>query len=236
MKAGIIAAGTGSRFLQAGWKQPKPLIKVNGKPLIDHVLANFFDAGIESVDILLNGEPRFDRVETHLRELPEAPRIRIHRKSPPTSYDSFCFVMKRLGNAPFLISTVDAICPGQDLQDFLRIESYPQDCPLVLAVTDFVHDEKPLWVDLADGGRIEGMGDSATSKQHVTAGLYLVLRDLNELTSDESFPALRYFLQRALRDLGSVWSRKFHTVLDIDNPEDIDVAEAILQDRSRMLS
>lgn len=236
MKAGIIAAGTGSRFLQQGWKEPKPLIKIKGKPIIDHVLGNLFDAGIESVDILLNGEPRFDQVESHLQELPEASRLRIHRKSTQSSYESFCFVMKRLGNAPFLISTVDAICLGQDLQNFVHVESYPRDCHLVLAVTDFVHDEKPLWVDLADGGRVEGLGDSASSKQHVTAGLYLVLRDMKEITSDESFPALRYFLQRALKDPGSVWGRKFNTVLDIDNTEDINVAETILKDRDRMLS
>ena len=51
MKAGIFAAGMGSRFQKAGWKTPKPLIPLKGKPLIAHLLDNLFQSGIDEVGI-----------------------------------------------------------------------------------------------------------------------------------------------------------------------------------------
>ena len=36
----IPMAGAGSRFKENGYKLPKPLIDVNGKPMIQHVVEN----------------------------------------------------------------------------------------------------------------------------------------------------------------------------------------------------
>lgn len=229
MNAGILAAGTGSRFVAAGWDEPKPLIRIKGKPIISHVLDNLFFAGVENVDILLNGEKRFDPVEEYLNELPEASRIRVWRKTTQSSYESFCFLMERLVTPPFVISTVDSILAREDLDDFLHQESYPGTCRISLAVTDFVHDENPLWVELDKEGKIRCIGDSVPQKHQVTAGLYLILKDLKKPAPDHRFPALRYYLQHLMRDKGIVCGKIFRTVLDIDNPEDIRVAESILQ-------
>ena len=35
-------SGIGKRFIEAGYKEPKPLIQVEGKPIIEHVI-NLFD-------------------------------------------------------------------------------------------------------------------------------------------------------------------------------------------------
>ena len=41
MKVLIPMAGTGNRFLQAGYTDPKPLIKVNKKRIIEYILEMF---------------------------------------------------------------------------------------------------------------------------------------------------------------------------------------------------
>ncbi len=41
MKVLIPMAGQGKRFVRAGYDRPKPLIEVDGKPMIAHVIANF---------------------------------------------------------------------------------------------------------------------------------------------------------------------------------------------------
>lgn len=43
MKVIIPMSGLGSRFLKAGYKSPKPLIEVDGKPIIEHVIGMFKD-------------------------------------------------------------------------------------------------------------------------------------------------------------------------------------------------
>jgi NDP-sugar pyrophosphorylase family protein len=230
MKAGIFAAGMGSRFQEAGWRQPKPLIALHGKPLIAHVLENLFRAGIEEVDLLLNKEPLSDPVDTYVKALPDASRVRVWRKTTRTSYESFCFLMDRIGSPPFLLSTVDTIFPVDALKDFLVIRSYPSSCRLALAVTDRVHDEKPLWVEISEEGKILNMGESVSEKESVTAGLYLVLRELAEPATARPFAALRDFLVDVVEKGGEVWAKRFPMALDIDCPEDIRMAESLLQE------
>ncbi len=226
MKAGILAAGTGSRFVQAGWDVPKPLIRIKGKPIISHVLDNLFDAGVETVDIILNGQERFDPTEEFIRQLPQASKIRVWRKSTQSSFESFCFLMGRLQEPPFVISTVDSILVKEDLRDFLNLGTYPAECSLALAVTGFVHDEKPLWVEMTEQGQIIRMGDAVQNRRYVTAGLYLVLKGLSEPGSMGRFSALRHYLGHLMKVGEPVWGKIFQRVMDIDRPEDIEIAES----------
>lgn len=228
MKAGILAAGEGSRFVRAGWDVPKPLIRVGGKPILVHVLDNLFHAGIETVDIILNGEERFDQTEAFIESLPQASRIRVWRKSTRSSFESFCFLTDQLREPPFVISTVDAVTAEQDLRDFLDLRTYPDTCSLALAVTDFVRDEKPLWVEMTEKGRIVCIGEGVRDKRHVTAGLYLVLKELNARGPNrDRFPALRNYLGHLMEIETPVWGKMFERVLDIDEPEDIEIAESV---------
>ncbi|MDA7893916.1 NTP transferase domain-containing protein [Akkermansiaceae bacterium] len=55
MKIIIPMAGTGNRFVESGYKEPKPLIKVNGKRIIEYILEMFEE---EDVVFICN--------ETHL--------------------------------------------------------------------------------------------------------------------------------------------------------------------------
>ena len=43
MKIIVPMAGTGNRFVQAGYTDPKPLIKVMGKRVIEYILDAFSD-------------------------------------------------------------------------------------------------------------------------------------------------------------------------------------------------
>lgn len=230
MKAGIFAAGMGSRFAQAGWKVPKPLISLRGKPLLGHVLERLFRAGIDEVELLLNEETAFDPVEAYVSQLPERFRVHISRKTTNTSCESFCFLLDRLGSPPYLLSTVDSIFPEDALEAFLQVRSYPAQCQMALAVTGFVHDEKPLWVEWNEEGKVLALGESVRTKKAVTAGLYLVLKDLSGQAAKGPFAALRSFLGDLVGRGGEVWAREFPLALDIDCPDDIRIAESLLKE------
>jgi choline kinase len=49
----ILAAGNGSRIAARSGDGPKPLVTLNGKPLLEHVMSNARDAGIERFVIVL---------------------------------------------------------------------------------------------------------------------------------------------------------------------------------------
>jgi len=54
MKAGIIAAGEGSRLRSEGITTPKPLVPVNGVPLIERLIMSFIHAGIDELVCIVN--------------------------------------------------------------------------------------------------------------------------------------------------------------------------------------
>jgi choline kinase len=49
----ILAAGNGTRIASRAGDSPKPLVKVNGRPLLEHVISGARDAGIERVVVVV---------------------------------------------------------------------------------------------------------------------------------------------------------------------------------------
>lgn len=68
----VLAAGMGKRMRPLTASQPKPMVRVAGKPLIDHALDRLAEAGIARAIINLHYLP--DVIEAHLAER-AAPRV-----------------------------------------------------------------------------------------------------------------------------------------------------------------
>ena len=57
MKYAIIAAGDGSRLAAEGVAEPKPLVRVGGRPLIDRLLDVFMQNDAERPHVVGRGPP-----------------------------------------------------------------------------------------------------------------------------------------------------------------------------------
>jgi MurNAc alpha-1-phosphate uridylyltransferase len=70
----VLAAGLGKRMRPLTASQPKPLVRVGGKPLIDHALDRLADAGVAKA--VVNVHYLADALEAHVKER-EMPAVAI---------------------------------------------------------------------------------------------------------------------------------------------------------------
>jgi NDP-sugar pyrophosphorylase family protein len=229
MKAAIIAAGQGERLQRAGYMQPKPLVRVAGKPLIDHVLANIAAAGLREVVCIVNEQSR--GIEEHCRAAWPGIEFRFVRRTTPSSMESLFTLQPLLGTSRFLLLTVDSIFAPAVLRDFLAKAAAIPDAQGVLAATAFVEDEKPLWVRTDADGRITDLGDTARGGGLVTAGFYVfepVIFAQVEEARRARFSALRHFLAHLVACGYRLYAVTVPKTVDVDRPEDIAIAEAFV--------
>lgn len=231
--AGIIAAGLGERLQGAG--VAKPLVPVAGRPLVHWTVEALARAGVGAVTILLNSRGQEVR-----RSLESAfPRLawRFLEWDSPSSWESFRRVSTDLAceTDRFLISTVDALLRPSDVAAFARRalappegESFRTDA--TLAVTSFVEDEKPLWVDLGVDGRVTAVGADARQHRWVTCGLYGMSRAAAEGLSGRTHERLRDYWTALAREGARVTAVTFEKTVDVDRPEDVASAETFLRE------
>lgn len=108
MKVIIPMSGTGERFKKAGYKKPKPLIKVDGLPIIDHVV-NLFSPDDEFI-FVCNTEHLGDkelRLEKYLKNI--RPNVKVvgvgkHKLGP--NY-AILAASQFLDNEPVFVSYCD---------------------------------------------------------------------------------------------------------------------------------
>lgn len=70
----VLAAGLGKRMRPLTASQPKPMVRVAGKPLLDHTLDKLRDAGVARA--VVNVHYLADSIEAHLKDR-QAPEITI---------------------------------------------------------------------------------------------------------------------------------------------------------------
>lgn len=223
VRGGIIAAGDGQRLRDSGFPMAKPLVPVAGVRLVESVILGFQAAGIERPVIIVN-EHEQDCVDFVRGRFPDLDAHFIV-KTTPSSLESFRLVMQHPGEGSMLISTVDAWCPEADFVRFVRaVLARPADAT-VLGVTPFVADERPLWVRMAEGGRVTEVGGAGGDV--VTAGYYLVPERVRRLTPPAGLARLRDFLAWLSRAGEPLFAEVIPTVIDVDTAADVALAEAL---------
>ena len=104
----VLAAGLGQRMRPLTDTMPKPLVRLAGKPLIDHVLDRLERAGIERV--IVNVHYFADQLEAHLKKRAH-PKVIIsdERDALLDTGGGVVRALPLLGDAPFLVHNSDSV-------------------------------------------------------------------------------------------------------------------------------
>lgn len=239
MNFGIIAAGEGSRLVEEGVAYPKPLVPLCGRPMIGRLIDIFIANGAERIAVIVNEQmtevPEY--LETRKRELPVALDLVV--KTTPSSMHSFCELGKLLkGHGRYIVTTVDTIFKEQDFARYVKAyETASPDVDGMMALTTFVDDEKPLYVETDAEMDITAFLDKAAEKLHegereyISGGIYGLGDKAVDVLDDclrRGVSRMRNY-QRALVEAGlCLKGHDMGKIIDVDHAGDIRKAEDFL--------
>lgn len=231
MKYAIIAAGEGSRLVQEGVALPKPLVNLNGTPMIKRLIDIFLDCDATEISIIVNEQ--MVQVQDYLRSLQLPVPLRLTVKSTPSSMHSFYEVSKDFSDGKFILTTVDTIFREDAFRAYAKAFEADDTRDGYMAVTSFIDDEKPLYIDVDKNMRITAFRDKPfDGVKYISGGIYgLNHKALPVLRKciDEGVSRMRNY-QRALVAAGlDLLAYPFEKIVDVDHAGDIATAEAFIK-------
>lgn len=234
MKFAIISAGEGSRLSQEGVRLPKPLVQLNGTAMIDRLVRIFTANGADEIVVIINNEVPLTK--THLAELAQTSEVplRVIVKTTPSSMHSFYELSPYLKGDRFCLTTVDTVFREDEFARF--IEAFKaSDKDGMMAVTDYIDDEKPLYIGTDPALNITGFYDTPmVDTKYISGGIYcLSPRSIETLEAciREGKSRMRNFQRQLVTDGLRLEAYPFSKILDVDHADDIQKAEAFLNNR-----
>ncbi len=230
MNYAIIAAGEGSRLVQEGVKLPKPLVNLCGTPMIKRLIDIMMDCNPTALSIIVNEQ--MTEVRSYLESLTLPVPFNLVVKSTPSSMHSFYEVSRGFTDGKFILTTVDTIFRPEDFRRYVEAFEADETADGYMAVTSFIDDEKPLYIDVNADMDITAFRDKAfPGVKYISGGIYGLtapaLRTL-EKCMESGVSRMRNY-QRALVDDGlRLKAYPFPKIIDVDHAGDIATAEAFL--------
>lgn len=227
----VLAAGLGTRMRNLTQTQPKPLVKVLNKALIDHVLDRLSAAGVRTA--LVNVHHFADAIEAHLKAR-QHPRIVIsdERAGLLGTGGGIARALPQIGDEPFFIVNADSIWLEGVVPNLTRLaRTYDEtrmDALLLVAATatslgyDGCGD-----FNLDSEGRLESRAEQETAP-FVYTGAAVLSPGLFADAPAGAFPLTRLF--HATQQAGRLHGLRLEgTFLHVGTPEAVVAAEQAIR-------
>jgi NDP-sugar pyrophosphorylase family protein len=231
MNYAILAAGEGSRLAAGGIKTPKPMVQLNGIPLIERLTDILVRNGASSLSIIVNphNQPTIDFLQKKSFPVP----INIVIKSTEGSMHSLNELRPFLQDGDFCLMTVDTVFHENEFARYINAFRNNSALDGLMAVTDFIDDEKPLYVETDNKLKITDFCDERQSgSKYVSGGVYclrpIVFQAL-DYTMKSGKCRMRDFQRQLINSQLNLQAFPFSKIVDIDHPDDIAVAERELR-------
>ena len=233
MNYAIIAAGEGSRLAQEGVAKPKPLVDICGEPMIGRLINLFCRCNAESISIIVNEQ--MTEVREYIESLSLDIPLNLVVKTTPSLMHSFFELSRVIPKGRFCLTTVDTIFREQDFRPYIEAMEADERYDGMMAVTDYIDDEKPLYVQTDDDLNITAFRDERyDGAKYISGGIYALNEKAIDVLADcmeRGVARMRNF-QRALVDAGlRLKAYPMGKILDVDHAGDIEKAENFINSK-----
>ena len=197
-------------------------------------LMNIFQrCNAESISVIINDF--MPEVRQYLESISLDVPLNVVVKSTPSSMHSFWELSKVMKPGKFCLTTVDTIFREEDFARYVAAFEADDKHDGLWAVTPFIEDEKPLYVDVDRRMNIKAFCDQAfDGAKYVSGGVYAMTDKafpvLNECI-DKGISRMRNF-QRALIEAGmKLKAFSIDKIIDVDHASDIEVAQNFINEK-----
>ena len=211
----IMAGGKGTRMEPFTKVLPKPLVPINEKPIIEHIIERFTSHGITDFRITINYKSKIMRA--YFEEIaPDYSVVFIQEKKPLGTAGSLKFLVEKL-DQPFFVTNCDIIVNA----DYLNIYQFHQDnnfdITLVASMKNYII---PYGTCKLNGdGHLQNINEKPEYDFLVNTGLYVLNPDvLNFIPKGKS-----YHITQLIKDVKEDGKRV--GVYPIDDDSWIDVGQ-----------
>ncbi len=185
MKAIILAAGIGSRLRPMTADRPKCLVKVAGKPILDHQIDAFTAAGIRDIIIITGYEASKIRKRCKHRKNVRITLVDNRDFSSTNNMYSLYLSAKKVRGEPFLLSNGDVVFDPTIVKDLLDAEASS-----AIAVEQGAYVEESMKITVNSKGMA-----NAISKKIPAEEAYGVSIDLYKFSAEASETLFRCIVE-----------------------------------------
>jgi NDP-sugar pyrophosphorylase family protein len=236
LSGAILAAGRGERLRPISGATPKPLIEINGEPLLIRQIRAIGEAGASPIHVIVNSETHRLICE---RGLSLAEDVDLLVRDTPNSMESLLALGEGIAPGKFLLLMVDAVLPSEEIRSFVtnatKITSGAQSrLDGALGVVRWRGDADPLFVHFAADRTISALGGRQSPM--VTAGLYLFSTSVfvhSAQARRRGLDAMRRFLAMLLEKSVRLAALEVGQAIDLDDSADLRAARILLTRESR---
>jgi len=232
----IIAAGEGSRLSNEGYIGLKPMVRINGEMLIDRLIRIFINNDAEVIYIIINENS--SELAEYLKNYVSAVPLKIITKTTESSLHSFHELLEEFKDIEEVcLTTTDSVFEKEEFQHYIEDFKANKNDDGLLAVTSFIDDESPLYINFDNYNVIKQITDHATQEESfVSGGIYCLRKkalDLVPVAINSGLHRMRNFQRLLIQNNLVVRAHSFNKIMDVDHVSDIEKAEHFLSEVER---
>ncbi len=167
-QAVIMAGGFGTRLGELTRNTPKPLVEVNGKPILEHVLQSLEDAGIDRIDIAVHYMA--DQIESFVADRSNKATITLVEEKEPLGTAGALGLLSTAPKDTTLVINGDVVTDVDynALHQFYLRHNYDA----VVCVSPYSVDVPFGVVEFDANGGFRGIQEKPKITRHIAAGVY----------------------------------------------------------------
>lgn len=192
----INAGGVGSRLYPYTEILPKPLIPINDKPIIDHIIISFMKFGIDSFEVVLNYKRKL--IKSYLEDTwSEITMNFIEENDALGTLGGLSRVNKFEVNHPYFILSNCDILIDHDLEQITTFHEKNNNDMTIVSV--MIENRIPYGVlEIGSNSLLEKITEKPTQSVLVSSGVYLINTDMLNMLEPDQHIDMDEFIRKLL--------------------------------------